>query len=113
MKNSSCSEENGYLAKIREVVLDQQLRYQEHDARMVKRGLRVVMALKWLRTLQQPNTTQQLFMATVAPMVDYASFVWSARTNGRTQRQLEPIHRVADQAVVGTFQNVGLCIAQA
>jgi ribonuclease HI len=99
-------------AKILGVVLDQQLRFQEHYARMAKRGLRAAMALKRLRALQ-PKTTRQLFMATVAPTVDYASFVWSARTTSRTRKLLEPIQRVAAQAIVGTFRTVALCIAQA
>ena len=99
-------------AKILGVVLDQGLRYQEHYARVAKRGLRAVMALKRLRALS-PKTTRQLFMATVAPTVDYASFVWSAATNGGTRKLFEPIQRIAAQAIVGTFRTVALCVAQA
>jgi ribonuclease HI len=99
-------------AKILGMILDQQLRFDEHYAHVAKRGLRAVMALKRLRALQ-PNTTRQLFIAAVAPTVDYASFVWSARANEGTRKLLEPIQRIAAQAIVGTFRTVALGIAQA
>jgi ribonuclease HI len=99
-------------AKILGMILDQQLRFYEHYAHVAKRGLRAVMALKRLRALQ-PNTTRQLFIAAVAPTIDYASFIWSARANERTLKLLEPIQRIAAQAIVGTFRTVALGIAQA
>jgi len=99
-------------AKILGVVLDQQLRFKEHAARAAKRGLRAVLALKRLRALR-PGTTRQLFMATVIPTVDYASFVWTARTLTTVTKLLEPIQRFAAQAVTGLFRTVALPIAQA
>jgi hypothetical protein len=68
------------------------------------------MVLKRLRALQL-KITRQFFIATVAPTVDYALFLWSLRANGRTRKLLEPIQRIAAQAIVGTFRTVALCTA--
>ena len=99
-------------AKILGVVMDQELRFHEHWGQIAKRGIRAVMALKRLRALT-PRTTRQLFQATVIPRIDYASFVWSSRATGKLRKLLEPIQRIASQAIVGVFRTVALCIAQA
>ena len=96
-------------AKILGVVMDQG---HEHWGQIAKRGLRAVMALKRLRGLT-PKTTRQLFQAMVVPKVDYASFVWSPRANGKTRKLLEHIQRIAAQAILGVFRTVALCVAQA
>ena len=99
-------------AKILGVVMDRGLRFHEHWGQIAKRGLRAVMALKWLRALT-PKTSRQLYQVTVVPRVDYASFVWSPRANGKARKLLEPIQRIASQAILGLFRTVALCIAQA
>ena len=99
-------------AKILGVVMDRGLRFHEHWGQIAKRGLRAVMALKRLRALT-PKTSRQLYQATVVPRVDYASFVWSPRANGKARKLLEPIQRIASQAILGLFRTVALCIAQA
>jgi hypothetical protein len=42
-----------------------------------------------------------LLMATVIPTVDYASFVWSSRSLATMTKLLEPIQRIAAQAITG------------
>ena len=98
--------------KILGVVLDQQLRFRLHAARVTKRGLRAVLALKRLRALR-PSTTRQLFVSTVAPVVDYASFIWSHQLTTFTARTLGPVQRIAAQAITGAFRTVALPVAQA
>ena len=54
--------------------MDAKLKYKEHLARAASKGLEAVLELKRLKGLS-PATARQLFTATVAPMVDYASNV--------------------------------------
>jgi hypothetical protein len=61
-------------AKILGVTMDSQLRYKQHVSNATSKGLLAAMALKRLR-LVSPSTARQLFRATVAPVVDYASNV--------------------------------------
>lgn len=63
-------------AKILGVVMDAELRYKEHIARTAAKGLAAAMCLKRLKMLA-PSTARQLFTATVAPTMDYASTVWA------------------------------------
>lgn len=67
-------------AKVLGVVLDSGLRYKSHIANTATRGLQAAMALKRLRLLS-PSISRQLFGATVAPVIDYASP--SGRPGGR------------------------------
>jgi hypothetical protein len=61
--------------KILGVLMDARLKYKEHIARAASKGLEAAMELRRLRGLS-PATARQLFTATVAPAVDYASNVW-------------------------------------
>ena len=61
-------------AKILGVILDSGLRYVQHIGKATTKGLLAAMALKRLR-LVSPSTARQLFRATVALVVDYASNV--------------------------------------
>ena len=58
--------------KILGVVLDQRLNYRQHIAQATKRGIKSALALKRLRNLKR-EVTRQLFVSTVAPVVNYAS----------------------------------------
>jgi hypothetical protein len=60
--------------KILGLVMDSELRYEEHMATAATRGLRAAMCLRRLKMLT-PRTARQLFVATVAPTMDYASTV--------------------------------------
>jgi hypothetical protein len=61
--------------KILGVLMDARLKYKEHIVRAASKGLEAAMELQRLRGLS-PATARQLFTATVAPAVDYASNVW-------------------------------------
>lgn len=98
--------------KILGVVFDRQLRFKHHIARVATRGLRAVMALKRLRMLS-PSTTRQLHQATVAPVVDYAAFIWAPFITATLTRLLTPIQRYSAQAVTGVFRTVALPVAEA
>jgi hypothetical protein len=62
-------------AKILGVLMDSGLWYRTHVARTATKGLSAALALKRLRMLS-PAPTGQLFIATVAPVLDYALNVW-------------------------------------
>jgi hypothetical protein len=98
--------------KILGLIMDSRLRYQEHTARAATKGLQAAMALKRLRGLS-PSVTRKLFNATVAPVVDYASSVWTHARTASAERVLKRVQRVGGQAVVGCFQTVGTAVAEA
>ncbi|KAM5527567.1 zinc knuckle [Fusarium oxysporum f. sp. phaseoli] len=60
--------------KILGLVMDSESRYEEHIKEAATRGLRAAMCLRRLKMLT-PRTARQLFVATVAPTMDYASNV--------------------------------------
>ena len=62
-------------AKVLSVIMDSELWYKQHIANTATKGLKAAMALKRLRMVS-PSIARQLFTATVAPVMDYASNVW-------------------------------------
>ena len=90
----------------------QELRYKEHLARTVTRGLRAAMAVRRLRALP-PRVARQLFTATVAPTLDYASSVWKHACNQTATKGLNSAQRVGAQAVVAAFRTVALSVLEA
>lgn len=92
--------------------MDSGLRYGQHIARTAKRGLEAARALKMLRGLR-PETTRQLFTATVAPVVDYASAVWYPMLPESRLHLLQAAQRIAAQAVICSFKTVSSAIAEA
>jgi hypothetical protein len=58
--------------KILGVLMDAGLKYHKHIARAAAKGLEAALELRRLRGLS-PRVARQLFTATVAPTVDYAS----------------------------------------
>ncbi|CAJ2505644.1 Uu.00g130380.m01.CDS01 [Anthostomella pinea] len=69
-------------AKTLGVVMDTQLRFKQHIVNAAPQGLEAAMALKRLTSIS-PATARQLFVATVSPVVDYAS--------NRKQKQTPPL----------------------
>ena len=65
--------------KLLGVVFDQKLTYKHHIAKTDKRGIKAALVLKRLKNLK-PEITCQLFVSTVAPMVDYALPIWASGT---------------------------------
>lgn len=70
------------------------------------------MALKRLR-LVSPLTARQLFGATVAPVVDYASNVWMYACGYKGIALINRIQRIGAQAVTGAFRTVATAVAEA
>jgi hypothetical protein len=61
--------------------MDLELRYQGHIANAATKGLNAALALRRLKMLS-PSIARQLFSATVAPVMDYASNVWMYARKG-------------------------------
>ncbi|KJZ69759.1 hypothetical protein HIM_10842 [Hirsutella minnesotensis 3608] len=81
--------------------MDQALRFKEHIAGVAAKGLTAAMCLKRLK-MASPRTARQLFTATVAPTMDYASNVWSHACKAkeatwieRAQRYASPMQKLA------------------
>ena len=92
--------------------MDAKLKYKEHMARAASKGLEAVMELKRLRGLS-PATARQLFAATVAPVVDYASNVWMHELKYRAASPINRVQRIGAQAIIGTFLTVATSVAEA
>jgi hypothetical protein len=99
-------------AKILGVIMDSGLRYVQHIGKATTKGLLAAMALKRLR-LVSPSTARQLFRATVAPVVDYASNVWLHACGYRGMALMNRIQRIGAQAVIGAFRTVATAVAEA
>jgi hypothetical protein len=98
--------------KILGVLMDTRLKYKEHIARAASKGLEAAMELRRLRGLS-PATARQLFTATVAPVVDYASNVWMHAFKNKNIGPINRVQRVGAQAIVGTFLTVATSVAEA
>ncbi|GIZ38771.1 hypothetical protein CKM354_000217300 [Cercospora kikuchii] len=98
--------------KILGVVVDSELRFQQHIARAATAGLTAAMALKRLRGLS-PSTARRLFETMVAPVVDYASPVWMYKCKGRLAAAVNRVQRIGAQAVTGCFRTVAREVAEA
>ena len=97
--------------KILGVVLDQRLSYRQHIAQATKRGIKAALVLKRLKNLK-PEVTRQLFVSTIAPVVDYASPIWAPGATMSALRLLENVQRIGAQAVTGGFSTVACCVAE-
>ncbi|KAM4064100.1 endonuclease-reverse transcriptase domain-containing protein [Hirsutella rhossiliensis] len=83
--------------KLLGVIMDKALRFKEHIASAAAKGLAAAMCLKRLK-MASPRMARQLFVATVAPTMDYASNV---------------AQRIGAQAVTGGFRTVATAVAEA
>ncbi|KAJ6436382.1 reverse transcriptase [Purpureocillium lavendulum] len=99
-------------AKVLGLIMDDGLRYQKHMARAAEKGLTAAMCLKRLKLLS-PRVARQLFMATVAPAMDYASNVWMHARRAKETGWLNKAQRIGAQAITGTFQTVATAVAEA
>lgn len=99
-------------AKILGVIMDADLRYKEHLARAAAKGLTAAMCLRRLKMLS-PRAARQLFIATVAPAMDYASIVWMHARGVREARWLDKAQMVGAQAITGAFRTVATAVAEA
>lgn len=92
--------------------MDKALRFKEHHARAAAKGLVAAMYLKRLKTAS-PRTARQLFVATVAPTMDYASNVWSHACGAKEESWIDRAQRIGAQAVTGGFRTVAMAVAEA
>lgn len=99
-------------AKILGVILDTELRYKQHIARTATKGLAAAMALKRLGMLS-PMTARQLYVSTVAPVMDYASNVWMHACGTAAMPSLNRVQKVGAQAITGAFRTVATAVAEA
>ena len=99
-------------AKILGVVMDLELRFQELIANAATKGLNAAMALKRLR-MTSPSAARQLFGATVAPVVDYASNIWNHACGSPAMAALNRVQRTGAQATTGVFRTVATVIGEA
>jgi hypothetical protein len=99
-------------AKILGVIMDPKLRFKEHIANAATEGLKVAMALKRLR-MTSPSTARKLFGATVAPVVDYASNIWSHACGSSEISALNRVQRTGAQAITGVFRTVATGVGEA
>ena len=98
--------------KILGMIMDAGLKYKEHIAQAATKGLNAAMELQRLRGLT-PRTARQLFTATVAPVVDYASNVWMHACKYRRASPINRVQRIGANAIVGTFLTVATSVAEA
>ncbi|KAG6996291.1 RNA-directed DNA polymerase from mobile element jockey [Fusarium oxysporum f. sp. conglutinans] len=98
--------------KILGLMMDPELRYEEHIKEAATRGLRAAMCLRRLKMLM-PRTARQLFVATVAPTMDYASNVWPHRRGWRETKWLNDAQKMGAQAITGAFKTVSVAVAKA
>ncbi|KAL9572236.1 hypothetical protein ACKAV7_003619 [Fusarium commune] len=98
--------------KILGMIMDSGLKYKEHIARAAAKGLNAAMELQRLRGLT-PRTARQLFTATVAPVVDYASNVWMHACRYRRASPINRVQRIGANTIVGTFLTVATSVAEA
>ena len=93
------------------MLIDRELRFKKYIAKAATKGLCAAAALKRLRMLS-PTTARQLFGATVAPVVDYASPIWMHARGTKETAAMEKVQRIGAQAVVGAFKIISRIIAE-
>ena len=92
--------------------MDSKLKYRQHIAHAAFKGLEAALELKRLRGLSAA-TARQLFTATVAPTIDYASNVWMHACKDKLKRPVNRVQRMGAQAIVGSFLTVVTSVAEA
>ncbi|EAQ84334.1 hypothetical protein CHGG_08348 [Chaetomium globosum CBS 148.51] len=99
-------------AKILGVVMDRELRYKQHIARTAAKGLAAALALKRLKMLS-PRTARQLFVATVAPVMDYAANVWMHACGEKALSWLNRAQKIGALAITGAFRTAATAVVEA
>ncbi|KAK0368981.1 hypothetical protein CLIM01_13661 [Colletotrichum limetticola] len=98
--------------KVLGVTMDTKLRFEKHIADATTKGLEAVLGLRRLKG-PSPATARQLFVAAVAPTMDYASSVWRYRCRAAQMRVINRVQRIGAQAIVETFNTVATAVAEA
>ena len=92
--------------------MDPKLNYKKHIAERASKSLQAAMALRRLRAIS-PATTRQLFGATVAPVMDYASNVWIHACDKKTLTNMNRVQKIGAQAITGCFRTVATAVGEA
>ena len=92
------------------VILDRQLTFKEHLARVTHQAWHRVQMLLRLRGLR-PAAVRQIYQSTVLSGLDYAAPAWYARYLGKgvpmfMQRLVTPIERYAAKVIINCFRTV-------
>ena len=98
--------------KILGILMDSGLRYKTHRTVTGTKGLKAAMALKGMRSLT-PSSARQLFHATVAPVINYASTVWAHTLGFSADKTFRHIQKLGAQAVTGAFNSVARGVLEA
>ncbi|KAG0156966.1 hypothetical protein PDIDSM_4149 [Penicillium digitatum] len=104
-------EPKGYV-KILGIIMDTRLKYKKHIARAASKGLEEAMELRRLCGLS-PAPARQLFTATMAPAVEYASNFWMHAFKNKIIGPINRVQRVGAQGIVGIFLTVATSVAEA
>ena len=100
-------------AKYLGIIFDQELRFKSHLQNAVKRGTNAVLALASLAKTEwgaQYQYVRQLFIAAIAPQMDYGAVVWHRpKQDGSTAstsqiQKLATIQRLAMKAITGCYK---------
>lgn len=98
--------------KILGVIMDSELRYKQHIAWTAAKGLVAALALRRLKMLS-PRAARQLFVATVAPIMDYAASVWMHACGEKALSWLNRAQKIGALAIIGAFRTVATAVAEA
>ena len=100
------------VVKILAVVLDTRLSWSTQIAHAASKGNKAALALRRLKGLRL-HTVRQLYISTVAPVLDYGSPVWSPLLTERNLGKLEQAQAIGVRAIINAFRMVALLIAEA
>jgi hypothetical protein len=92
--------------------MDCELRYKQHIAKTAAKGLTAALALRRLKMLS-PQTARQLFVATVAPVMDYAASVWMHACGEKALSWLNRAQKIGALAITGAFRTVATAVVEA
>lgn len=94
------------------VVMDAKLRFKKHMAEAATKGLMAAICLRRLKMLS-PCIARQLFVATMAPAMDYASVIWSHAQGERELTWFNRAQKMGARAITGAFRTVSTAVAEA
>ena len=92
--------------------MDSKLRYRNHVKKISHKGLKAALTLKQMRALSPP-TARQLFVAIVAPVIDYASSIWMHTLGPSTTKVIRQIQKLGGQTITGAFNSIAGAIVEA
>jgi hypothetical protein len=98
------------VAKILGVLIDSQLTFKQHIAKVAEKGWKSACAISRLKGVR-PATARQLYNSMVTSQIDYAAAVWFPRYMDKgvpawVQKLLQPIERFAAKVIIGCFKTV-------